>query len=89
MSIIKGLLVAGAAMLMAACGYTPSMSKDFGVSVGINTASQTMDPNASSRDMIPPTLDGIKAEKAMDRYRKDRPDESRAKLVQSSSNSSN
>lgn len=83
MSKIKVFLVAGAAMLMAACGSTPSMSKDLGVSVGINTANQTIDPKASSRDMIPPTLDGIKAEKAMERYRKDRPEESRAKLVES------
>lgn len=83
MSKIKVFLVAGTAMLMAACGSTPSMSKDLGVSVGINTASQTIDPKASSRDMIPPTLDGIKAEKAMERYRKDRPEESRAKLVES------
>lgn len=82
MSNVKVLLVAGAAMLMTACGATPSMSKDLGVSVGINTASQVIDPKASARDLVPPTLDGIKAEKAMDRYRKDRPDESRSKLVE-------
>lgn len=82
MSNVKVLLVAGAAMLMTACGATPSMSKDLGVSIGINTASQMIDPKASSRDLVPPTLDGVKAEKAMDRYRKDRPEESRAKLVE-------
>lgn len=81
MSKTKFVLATTVGMLLTACGSTPTMSKDYGVSVGINTASQTLDSKAASRDLIPPTLDGVKAEKAMDRYRKDRPDESRSKLV--------
>lgn len=82
MSTTKILLAAGLALMAAACGTSPSMSKDFGVSVKRNTVNQTLDAKASDRDLLPPTLDGVKAEKAVDRYRKDRPDESRAKLVE-------
>jgi len=42
---------------------------------------QTLDPRAASRDILPPSIDGMKLEKAMERYRRDRPDDSRAKLV--------
>lgn len=78
----KIVLAASAALLLSACGNSPVMSKDFGVSTQRNFASQILDPKAADRDVLPPTLDGVKAEKAIDRYRKDRPDESRAKLVE-------
>lgn len=78
----KVLLLAGIALTLSACGSAPTMSKDHGKSTQRNIASQTLDAKAGERDLIPPTLDGVKAEKAVDRYRKDRPDESRAKLVE-------
>lgn len=81
MSTTKILLLAGMVLTVSACGTSPSMSRDFGVSTQRNLANQTLDAKASERDLLPPTLDGVKAEKAIDRYRKDRPDESRAKLV--------
>lgn len=78
----KIVLAGSAALLLSACGNNPVMSKDFGVSTRNNIANQILDPKASERDVLPPTLDGVKAEKAIDRYRKDRPDDSRAKLVE-------
>lgn len=82
MHTIKVLTATSAVLLLAACGTTRTLSRDFGVSVQQNTAVQTLDVNAVNREAPPPTLDGVKAEAAVDRYRKDRPDESRAKLVE-------
>lgn len=77
----KVLLVTGAALLLAACGTAQTLSADHGVSNQRNIAMQVIDARAGERDLLPQTLDGMKAEKAVERYRKDRPDESRAKLV--------
>lgn len=77
----KVLLVTAAAVVLAACGTATTMSADHGVSNKRNIAMQVIDAKASERDLVPQTLDGMKAEKAVERYRKDRPDESRAKLV--------
>lgn len=78
---IKMVLAAGAGLLLAACTASPSMSKDFGVSTRQNLTYQALDAKAGERDLLPPTLDGIKAEKAVERYRKDKPEDSRATLV--------
>lgn len=56
----------------------PAAADDHGVSNKRNITAQVIDLKASERDLVPPTLDGMKAEKAVDRYRKDRPVESLA-----------
>lgn len=75
------IALAAVATLLAGCRAQPHLNPDFGNSVAINTRLQVVDPNASGQDRPMSTLDGQKAEKAVERYRKDRPDESRQKLV--------
>lgn len=79
---INLVLVAGMVVLLGGCAAKPSLSRDFGVSTTSNTANQTLDPKAAERDMVPPSLDGRKAEMAVDRYRKDKSTDSREKLVE-------
>lgn len=79
---INMVLVTGMAVMLGGCAAKPSMSKDFGVSTSRNIAAQTLDAKAADRDMIPPSVDGMKAEKALERYRKDKPTDSRAKLLE-------
>lgn len=79
---INLVLVAGMVLLVGGCSAKPSISRDFGVSTNRNIASQTLDPKAAERDLMPPSLDGRKAEMAVDRYRKDKPTDSRGKLVE-------
>lgn len=76
------VLLLALTMPLAACIARPTLGPDHGISVKNNIAMQTLDPRAASRDILPPSIDGMKLEKAMERYRRDRPDESRAKLVQ-------
>lgn len=56
----------------------PAAADDHGVSNKRNITAQVIDLKAGERDLVPPTLDGMKAEKPVDRYRKDRPVESLA-----------
>lgn len=83
---INRVLAACAGLLLSACSASPFMSKDFGVSTRQNLTYQALDAKAGDRDVMPPTLDGMKAEKAVERYRKDRPEDSRATLVEKMSN---
>lgn len=80
---IKMVLTACAGLLLVACSASPTMSKDFGVSTHQNLTYQALDAKAGERDLLPPSLDGMKAEKAIERYRKDKPEDSRATLVES------
>lgn len=80
---IKYAAATSAALMLSACSASPTMSKDFGVSTRQNITYQALDAQAGERDVLPPTLDGIKAEGALDRYRKDSPQDSRAILVKS------
>lgn len=72
---------AAVAILLAGCRAQPHLNPDFGKSMAINASLQVIDPTAASQDRPTSTLDGQKSEKAVERYRKDRPDESRQKLV--------
>lgn len=80
----NGLIaLAALAALLAGCRAQPHMNPDFGNSMALNKTQQIIDPGASATAASRPasTLDGQKTEKALERYRKDRPDESRQKLV--------
>lgn len=79
---IKYATAACAALVLSACSASPTMSKDFGVSTRQNLTYQALDAKAGERDVLLPTLDGIKVERAVNRYRKDSPEDSRATLVE-------
>jgi type IV pilus biogenesis protein CpaD/CtpE len=68
------LVVLGVAMAvqLGACSTAHEMTlkDDFGNSVRTNVAVQTINPEAGKKDMPAPTLDGQKAAKAVDNYRK-------------------
>lgn len=73
--------LAALVVFLTGCRGQPHLNPDFGNSVANNKAGQVVNPSAAAQDRADATLDGQKAEKALDRYRKDRPDESRQKLV--------
>lgn len=82
------LRVAGAALVavsLVGCGGGP-LRADFGRVTEVNRAAQIVNPEAgkpadSSAPAVINTVDGQKVEKAMERYRADRPDASRGKLL--------
>jgi hypothetical protein len=66
------LIIAGA-LLLAGCVTGPHMRPGFGDSLQADIAKQVIDPTAGQRVTAKAgTLDGQKAEAAMDRYRKDK-----------------
>ena len=75
------LALAALLVLLAGCRSQPHLNPDFGNSVANNKAVQIVNAAAAGQDRADAALDGQKAEKALERYRKDRPDESRQKLV--------
>lgn len=70
----------GMVLVLAACSSN-AMRPDFGVSTHHNATVQLVDSGAEGRVRPPATVDGEKLEKGLARYRTDRPDASRDKLV--------
>ena len=65
-----------AAMSLAGCQTmsepaNPTLAPDFGDAVKTNTALQVVNPEAGMAEQPAPPLEGQKAEKAMDKYRKE------------------
>lgn len=70
------------ALLIGGCARQ-TLGEDFGKSSAINLAAQVVNPVAGAPGDAPVinTVDGQKVEKALERYRADRPEASRAKLL--------
>lgn len=78
----SNLFVLAGLVMLSGCSAAPSLSPDFGVSTRENIVLQAVDPRAGEKGVISSGLDGTKVEKAMERYRKDKPEDSRATLVE-------
>jgi type IV pilus biogenesis protein CpaD/CtpE len=83
MKLLKLLLVLSAVLLLVACnlGHRSTMRPDFGNAVKTNMAVQTINPEAGQVEQEASALDGQKAEKALERYRKDKGKAPAEKLV--------
>lgn len=79
---MRYLLLLPPLLWLSSCAGPASLRPDFGVSTRQNIAMQTIDPGAADRSRALAPVDGQKAEKALSRYRADRPDSSRGRLVQ-------
>ena len=75
-------LVLACLLLLGACSSRPYMRPDMGKSNANNISVQIVDPAATGKDRPTLAVDGKKVEKGLERYRSDRPDASREKLVQ-------
>lgn len=73
-------LLAVAALAAAGCTQK-TLRPDFGKSTEINLAAQPVNPNALDQAPATSTVDGQKAEKSIERYRADKPDASRGRLL--------
>lgn len=69
-------------VLLGACSTRPYMRADFGKSNANNVNAEIVDSSAVGRERPTLAVDGQKVEKGLERYRADRPDASREKLVQ-------
>ena len=83
------LVVMLAAAAMTGCS-TEKMRPDFGNATAINIAAQTANPDATEQSVTATNaVDGQKIEKAVQRYRADKGDSSRARLLDNIISNSN
>lgn len=66
--------------LLAGCSQE-KLRQDFRNSTANNAAVQTVNPDAAEQALTPNTVDGQKAEKALQRYRADKAEATRGKLL--------
>lgn len=69
-----------ALVLVAGCSQE-KLRPDFRNSTANNIAVQVVNPDAASQSQAPNTVDGQKAEKALQRYRADKAEATRGKLL--------
>jgi type IV pilus biogenesis protein CpaD/CtpE len=79
------LIIAAVALLATACSRE-HLREDFGNATAINHAAQAVDPQAETRQRGEPAIDGQKVEQGLKRYRADKPEATRAKLVSETGN---
>lgn len=72
---------AGMAMVLGAGCSQEKLRPDFRNSTANNTAVQAVNPDAAAQAQTASTVDGQKAEKALERYRADKPEATRGKLL--------
>lgn len=72
---------AGMAMTLVAGCSQEKLRPDFRNSTANNAAVQTVNPDAAAQALTPNTVDGQKAEKALQRYRADKAEATRGKLL--------
>lgn len=72
---------AGLALVLASGCSQEKLRPDFRNSTASNMAVQAMNPDAATQAQTASTVDGQKAEKALERYRADRAEATRGKLL--------
>lgn len=74
------IALVAATVVVAGCSRE-HLRGDFGNSNKVNVASQVVNPTAGDQPPAANTVDGQKVEKALGRYRNDKPTDSRGKLL--------
>lgn len=78
---IKILLIAALGLLASACAAPTHMRSDYGYNNYVNTRVQYQDPTAEGREHPQLLGDGQKTEQALERFRKEKPETVRERVV--------
>ncbi|MCM0612003.1 hypothetical protein KFJ24_05875 [Marinobacter sediminum] len=78
---MKAWILMPALIVLGGCTHTESLGPDWGNSTALNRDAQVLNPGAGKGPQPPHTMDGIKADQAVEEYHSEKADADDERLI--------